>query len=543
MAKKIKKTIPWFLVLLLIGLAVGIGLNLGETWVQADEATTSVTVGNVLPSITVPADDSSTCDSPTDVGSDVTFTATATDANGDEWKILVCETAGTTGVACTGAQWCVSSSVSSGSPASCSHTVVAGDYNNGAWFVYACDSTGCTADDNTYSPFNVNREPDFSDISVPAADPGQNIVFTATASDPDHNGDGCTADEVELYICDAAGADATSGCTGGTELCHAVLTGSNPTCDYSVTIPTAHGPNNYYPYVFDTHGMPAGAGIQGVAAQYTVNDVAPIVTSVILDDGGPIALNLKGSTTDIAAVSTDVTDNNGCEDITEATAVIYLTSKGDSCAADDNNCYQIDTGNCVKTACDGASDAVCTYTCTAALKYYADPTDTSSTWSGDTWSAEITASDESGSGSKIGDTPVDLQTNTALDVTETIAYGTVAAGQDTGSDNETTTVVNYGNSPIDNELYGIDMTGPATITIDVGQQHYALIAFTYGTGDTALKLEASKDTVDIEATKPTSTTPDVSDNILWGIEIPGGKASGEYTGTNTFTALVDTDDW
>jgi len=286
--------------------------------------------------------------------------------------------------------------------------------------------------------------------------------------------------------------------------------------------------------------MPAGGDKQGVLAKYTVNDVAPTVTSVTLDDGTPIALNLKGSTTNVAAVSTDVTDNNGYLDITGATAVIYRTTKTADCSADDNNCYQVATGDCVQSAGDGAT---CTYTCTAAFKYYADPTDVSSGYAADTWSAIITASDESGSGFKVGDTPVELGTNTALSVTEaSIAYSTVVAGADTGITNETTTVVNEGNSPIDTNLYGIDMVkDPENGTIPVEQQHYKLLAFTYGTppvGGTALLVSTGVD-VDTETTKPTST--DISDEIFWGIGILEGTATGDYAGTNTFTAVLSSD--
>jgi hypothetical protein len=511
-----------------------------------------VTVGNVVPAFTADVpDDSSTCTTPTNVGSNVTFDATATDANGDTWKILVCKTAiatPATATACDGGSgntWCTGNIVASNSPSSCNYSATTGDYESQVWHAYACDSVGCSADSNVASPFYVNREAGFTVIgSGSGTNPGAKVTFSATASDGDTGGT-CTADEVQLYICDGADTSpSTPGCAGSTEICHSALTASNPSCEATnaVPIPTTHGADkDYYPYVFDTHGMAAGGSIQGVMAHYTVNDVAPTITSVSLHGGTLIVLNLKGSTTNVAAISTDVYDSNGFEDITGATAVIYLTSKTDACSANDKYCYQVATGNCVQSAGSGAT---CTYTCTAAFKYYADPTDTSSTWTADTWTAKMTATDGAPqSGSQTSST-VELQTNTALTVTETeINYETVAAGADTGANNETATVVNEGNSPIDTNLYGVDMTY-LTNTIAVGQQHYKLTAFTYGTppeGGTALLVSIGVD-VDTETTKPTNDDV-VSDVTYWGIGIPAGKAAGAYEGTNTFTVLIDADNW
>jgi len=540
MAERIKKTIPWFLVLALISVVIVAGLNLGKPQAEAEGVPATVTVGNVVPAFTedVP-DDSSVCSTPINVGSDVTFTATATDANNDQWKLLVCKTDGTSGTDCDGGEsdrWCVSASaVNSGQQNSCSYTVTAGDYNNGTWYAYACDNVGCSANSNAASPFYVNREPNFTAVNGATADPGSNVVFTTTASDPDYNGDGCPADEVKLYICATSGAD-SDGCTG-TQLCAASLTGSNPTCNYEVPIPTAHGNYNYYPYIFDTHGMPAGGAKQGVAAQYAVNDVAPSITTVTLNGGATIVLGLKPGTTNVSAISTDVYDPNGYGDITGVSAVIYRTSKGADGGADNN--YRYPVASCVDSECSGAT---CTYTCTAAFKYYADPTDGSSGYSGDTWSAKMTASDETGSGSQTS-SAVELQTNTALAVTEAgINYDTVPAGQDTGSDNETTTVVNYGNSPIDTNLYGVDMEKVENgVSIDVEQQKYNLITFTYSEGGTAL-IESPGVDVDTATTKPT-TDDDVSAIIYWGIGIPELTPSGDYAGTNTFSAVIDEDDW
>jgi hypothetical protein len=61
-------------------------LILKEPKVEADSASTSVQIQNVVPSFTAgPAESSaSTATAPTNVGGNITFQATATDANSDQ---------------------------------------------------------------------------------------------------------------------------------------------------------------------------------------------------------------------------------------------------------------------------------------------------------------------------------------------------------------------------------------------------------------------------------------------------------------------------
>ena len=49
MAEKVKKTIPWFIILALIGFTVFAGFSLRTPEIKADTASTSVTVGNTVP--------------------------------------------------------------------------------------------------------------------------------------------------------------------------------------------------------------------------------------------------------------------------------------------------------------------------------------------------------------------------------------------------------------------------------------------------------------------------------------------------------------
>jgi len=188
MAKIVKKSFPWFVVLVLAGLVVGAGLNFSFGFkiseVKAGTADTSVNVENVVPSITVATTDSSTAASPTDAGLNVTFAATATDNNSDQWKLLVCKTDGTTGTDCDGGvsdRWCISvSAVNSGSENTCAYTTLTGDAESNDWYSYACDATACsTPAETTNSPFYVNHRPRFSyQANTGPKDPTVSITIT-----------------------------------------------------------------------------------------------------------------------------------------------------------------------------------------------------------------------------------------------------------------------------------------------------------------------------------------------------------------------------
>jgi len=248
-----------------------------STDVVADTVNTSVTVNNVVPAFTaaVPHEDAishsgagtaGTDNNPTNVGADVTFKATATDSNGDQWKLLVCKSAGTTGVACTGNTWCNSTSfIASNSENTCAYTVLATDTSQSyAWFGYACDGTGCSTvsqgSANPGSPFYVNHRPGFTVVGNDGpTDPGDTATWTSTASDADST---AATDTVQLFVCTGDFIEgATPGCDetdGNFGLCDVnAVAASNPTCEFNVPVPMQDDIHDLYAYVVDNHGFSA----------------------------------------------------------------------------------------------------------------------------------------------------------------------------------------------------------------------------------------------------------------------------------------------
>ncbi|MBU0976229.1 MAG: hypothetical protein ABIE03_05890, partial [Patescibacteria group bacterium] len=118
--------------------------------------------------------------------------------------------------------------------------------------------------------------------------------------------------------------------------------------------------------------------------------------------------------------------------------------------------------------------------------------------------------------------------------------GSLAAGDDTGSSNETITVTNEGNVIIDINVSGNNMcTDYPTCSgeiLGVGNQEYALIGFTYGGGTS---LSVTPTSVDISVAKPTSAPSNSSGDTYWGIFIPGITLPGVYNGENIFEAIVN----
>jgi len=550
MARKIKKATPWFLVATVLMMVLVVSLNVLVKNVNAGlTPTTGVTVGNVVPDNLSGTTDGSSTSSPTSAGSNVTFTATGYDDNGDTWKLLICKTAGTTGTDCDGGagdRWCVSASaVASGNPNTCTYTTSdSNDYSN-AWHAYACDATACSATaDTAASPFIVNHAPEFTDSSPDAAkDPGATVTITATAADDARD----TSGQVQLYVCkddDFTG----SACGVAGEWAHGSLANSNPTAAFAV--PAPDGVYDYYPYIIDTWGMASDGAGQGVLDHFTVNNIAPVVSSVSLNGGSPITITANSSS-NISATAT-ISDSNGCtnllsgNEIASANAVFFqdnLTTE--ACGADENNCYII--ASCSLGSCSSGS---LTATCQATMWYNANPTDsgayaTNQTWNADKWTAWVKGIDDDAAEDTETNSAqtIEVTTTTGLNVVEaSIAYGNLDPGaSSTADNNDDTEVQSVGNAPINSKQYGSTVLTYLTNTIPNENQKLGLTDAVWASLTFTLKDNlGAADEVDLVITTvadPHGSPP--SDIIYWGLHIPETQASGVYAGVNTFSAVEE----
>jgi hypothetical protein len=585
--KRIRYSLPIVLIFCIVNVFVlGFSFNLNLDFVKpiregfvkltpnaeaASTATTSVIVKNSPPHFTVGPEENPTSSStsPINVGGSIGFTGTAVDDEGDSYWVIVCSgnkatSSFASGVApsCVGGtQLCLSSEVASGAGASCTYSNITDPGSETqVWYAFACDDhlgdQRCSALNqgvgNSGSPFYVNHAPHINYVytSSDNKDPGAQVTITASTTDYDHASGNYNVQS--LYVCSTNSWTSSGGCAG-TEFCHGSsslpsIASSSVSCNYTIPIPKMHAAYTYYAFVKDQYKLPATIG-QGNNNNYNVNNVAPTVSNVTLNSGNNISLNIKGAPEIIAkASSTSVTDNNGCTDLSSATSTVYLSSvsNGHDCSANNNNCYKIGTTYCTVSNCSGASSATATVVCSTTLAFYTMPTDAPSAASTSSWFAGINAKDALGlTGLGLYSTlnGVEVLSSAALNVVENaIPYGTVQAGTDTGSVNASTTVVNYGNTPIDTAVSGTDMkknkVGPETIK--VGYQQHDKNIFTYSAGNTS---STTPDTVALGIPRPSNAT-DVTSKVYWGIKVPAGTPSATFYGTNTFTVVLNKyDNW
>lgn len=274
--------------------------------------------------------------------------------------------------------------------------------------------------------------------------------------------------------------------------------------------------------------------ITGTTTLYV--DTPPIVSSVSLNGGSNINLT-ENTTTSISATAT-ITDANGHADISSATSKIYRSGvvSAQDCTTNNNNCY---SASCSLTGCSGNS---CTATCTINIQFHADPTEAGTTYASEYWLAWIQATDGSANtaSSYSPNNVTEVNKLVALNVTSSVSYGSLQAGNNTGASNEVTTITNTGNSAIDLEISGSNLcTDHPTCsgaTIGVGQQQYKDTTFTYGAGTA---LGTSPATLNMSLAKPTDSPSNSTGSVYWGIALPSQISVGSYSGQNNIVAIPD----
>lgn len=532
----------------------------------ADTITASVTVTGVAPvfSVTPAESTASTGASPTNVGTAVTIQGTATDANGDQWKILVCKTDGVTGVACDGGdsdKWCGSSSfVNSGSQNTCSYSTVIGDAESNAWWAYACDASACSAasqgaGDGTGSPFFVNHAPAFSAYSDNSGkDPGQTVTWSSTSSDSDVD---TVADTVTLYVCTTASfTGGGSPACGATEWCHSGASASNATCDYALPSVKPDGNYNAYGYIIDNHGFVSSGVSQGTDSTLTVNNVDPSISASTIslkdtDNSGNLVLTAEQNITSGFTAVYTVSDNNSCltqasgNEISTALAHVWRSGIGtnENCDSNDednnNNCYAL-AGDCTQDeeSCTDNTDSTATFTCSFGLQYHTDPTIAATQYPSDNWVATASATDNNSAQTGLVDSTDgsnEMDTFTSYDLnTEAIAYSNLAPGAT--STEQTTIVEATGNVGVDENLSGADMSDGVAHTIAVGQQRYNLIASQAWSAGVALTTGATE--AELDCAKTTTTGSPATANTYWLLKVPDTQYAATYSGNVTIAGLL-----
>ena len=573
---------------------------------QSNQATTSVTVLNTPPQWTVDAEEEieSSQTYPTNSGSQVSWIATATDSNAENYYLLICSTGdaptATAGGAPTcdpgGTQWAVSGSVTSGSQARAATTTteIAPFLEENDWYAWVCDSVAVNPRCNsvskqgtgtTSSPFNVNKRPSFSVFTDDSpAVPGATVTFTATASDADTVP---TNDTVQLIVCSSSAYSTTTNSCDDLTLGTSTLSASNPTVSYQIPIPTQDQDYNAYGFVVDNHGHEAQGGAHGTDSTLTVDNAAPTVNAaqIVLNGGANLSLTQEAGETTGFSLDFIASDNNSCEnsssgdEITDYVLSVYRSGIGSSTcdgtagSYNANNCYPSEVAtttwnlSCTasSTSCTGNTDTTIEYNCTFPLWYIADPTDgidgTDTLHFAQDWRAAVSAIDDDVATSTFTESStagIEVESFLSLTLdTFAIPYGQLEPGQQTDPLSATTTILATGNVGIDELLSGESMcttytssvTCPtsATSTIAESYQVFATSSVTYSAASSSgNKLSSTTPSaLDINVLKSTSTSTPEQGVTYWGIHIPISLTlAGAYTGENTFVVtLSDPSEW
>lgn len=495
--------------------------------------------------------------SPTNIGVILPFWAKATDANAS-YYLIICSsnsvTAGASGAAptCGATTYCTSSATASGSYANCSYTTSSGDAWSNVWYAFVCDSnvdqatcsSASQGSGNSGSPFYVNHRPSYTASSVSAAvNPGGTITWSTTSSDPDGN-------TIKLLVCKTQ-AMSSGSCTGGA-WCSSSLVSSNASCSYVATAPYADGSYDAYPYIVDQFNLGAIGLYQGGNRGFTINNVAPSV-STTLNSGA--AISLTESTTTSVEIVADVTDDNGCldqagigDEVPLVKAYLYrsgvaYTGCDTSGEANANYCYP-------EITCKGKCSAGLTsYSCTADVQYYADPTTANTLFPTENWLATVKATDDDSAVGTGVSTGVELNTLVGGDTTPTtLDFGSLAVGGSNDPLDKTLTHFPTGN-------VGIDITIKANTTsmctnystctggtpIPISHQKYSLSSSTAYSAGTILTTTAVESEINI-GKQTTSTAP--TKQTWWGIYIPSATLPGVYNGLNVIGYVIgETSGW
>lgn len=571
--------------------------NIKEAVAQSN-ATTTVTVLNTPPLWTASSTElvESSQTNPTNAGDVVSWVAVGTDSNAEQYYLLICDTNATptpnssAAPSCaSGVQWAVSTSTTSGSQATAATTSLASWSESNAWFAWICDgNAGTPRCNSTYtqgtnatnsSPFEINHRPSFTVfVDDSPKDPGQVVTFTSTSSDSDTSG---TPDTVFLTVCATAGFSTTTNtCTGTTLATSTVNVPANASSTYTIIIPTQDQDYGAFGYVIDNHGFEASGGSQGSNSTLTVSNVAPSVSgaSISLNGGNDMVLTVESGETTGFTLQFSTSDNNSCDasggglgdEVVDYDLSVYRTPTANSSTTctvgagsyNASKCYPSGvatttwnlTCTASTTSCTGSSDTDMEWNCTFPLWYIADPTDgtaTSTQYPTDDWRAQVRGvDDDSATGALSESTIADIEVNSFLAFalnTLSIPYGALEPGNETPFLVATTTVSATGNVGLDKDVTGKAMcttytgTTPcpdsATSTIPANQQVVATgtVAYALGTPiSTSTPFE-----VEINVPKSTSTSTSATANAYWGIKVPATITfSGDYTGENTFTAIV-----
>ena len=241
--------------------------------------------------------------------------------------------------------------------------------------------------------------------------------------------------------------------------------------------------------LYNAQGGEDASHLLGVLASST-----PGVFNVLVNNGNSITLNPNTTTT--IAVGYMVSDADGCGDVFyngNVTTTLYRSgvSGGASCLASTLNCYTIVSTSTHSCPGPASTSTYVNGTTTFQIYFFADATDASSTYPSEGWLAQVAGMDASAVSATATSSQVELNSLLAIALgTSTINYGTLTAGTDTTSTNQTMSVQNAGNTSSTLRISGTAFVSGSN-SIATSSQHYATSTFTFGGAEQSLSDSAT----------------------------------------------------
>lgn len=288
----------------------------------------------------------------------------------------------------------------------------------------------------------------------------------------------------------------------------------------------------------------------------TIDNQVPSVDSVTVATSSNGA-NLDGSILTPAENSTRTihvygtyTDNNGCDEVSDGGSLfaqlsrngIATTTCQTGSANNPLNCYVAEENassslhgpglNCVISNCSGGTDVQANYACTIPVHHFVDATD-SSTYSAEMWRSYVSVADQSAAPQTKNGIAFEVATNNAIDAGANIAYGSLALGATSASD-QTLAVTNTGNKNGSDILISGSSMSCTEGTITAGKHAYATTTgVAYGSKRT---LSGDATAAGMSIKKQIASTTAATSNTYWMIQLPSSGLSGTCSGSITVTA-------
>jgi hypothetical protein len=295
---------------------------------------------NDIPNATTTLTDTS---DPTTADDAITYAATASDPDGDQYRMTVCRTNSITGAypgtCASGQSLCTSGATDSASQASCSYTTNMSDVGTLTAYAFFCDtgtttcnvtplSTTTTVLANNFVPSPTTG---LSDTPDPV-DETDSIAYAATATDPD-------GDQYKMTVCRT----------------NAITNGYPGTCAASQTLCTSSATNS--------------ASEASCSYATDSNDVGTLTAYAFFCDTGTSTCNSTALST-TTTVDALVTNSFSCS-IEQATSCSagekYLGLLNDTGGYDNAHAEIYSNANYANSLCCSASTLTMTHTCASTL--------------------------------------------------------------------------------------------------------------------------------------------------------------------------------